>query len=82
MQPDQDLALGYLSRACELKFQAACVNLLNPETAAHQDPRELDLRLMLRQGGLNLMEMPEPALYDRACQHGWSFACNSLVATL
>jgi hypothetical protein len=81
VQPDQELALGYLARACELKFQAACVNLLNPETVAHQDPRELDLRLMLRQGGLNLMEMPGPVLYDRACQHGWTFACNPLVAT-
>ncbi len=25
--------------------------------------------------GLNLLEMPEPELYARACEHGWGFAC-------
>ena len=23
----------------------------------------------------NLLEMPENQLYDRACDHGWAFAC-------
>ena len=82
VEPDQDLAMGYLSRACELKFQAGCVNLLEPSEVAHGNPRELDLRLMLRQGGLNLMEMPTRDLYSRACEHGWEFACDSLVASL
>ena len=36
----------------------------------------LDLRLLLREGGPNLIEMPEPQLYARACGHGWTFACD------
>ena len=72
--PDQ--ALRYFSRACEGRFQAGCVNLLDPSTPSRADPRTLDLRLLLRQGGLNLLDMPEPALYERACRHGWTFACE------
>jgi len=81
VEADQELAMGYFSRACELKLQAGCLNLLDPGALVHEAPRELDLRLMLRQGGLNLMEMPASRLYDRACEHGWTFACDSLVAS-
>lgn len=76
---DTDLALAYFSRACELRFQAACVNLLDPGTYSQIDPKALDLRLLLREGGLNLMEMSEPDLYGRACDHGWAFACTSVT---
>ena len=72
---DPDLALGYLSQACELRFQAGCVNLLHSEELVRADPRALDLRLLLREGGRNLLEMPTPDLYARACDHGWEFAC-------
>jgi hypothetical protein len=77
--PDAELATAYYARACELRFQAACVNLLEPESALRAEPRVLDLRLLLRQGGLNLMQMPEPALYERACEHGWAFACERMA---
>ena len=76
---DSELALGYFSRACEARFQAGCVNLLAPEGLgglSRANPRALDLRLLLREGGKNLMEMPEPDLYARACDHGWAFACS------
>ena len=73
---DAELAYGYLSRACELRFQAACVNLLEPAGVSRTMPRALDLRLLLREGGLNLMEMAEAELYARACAHGWAFACE------
>ncbi len=76
------LALDYFARACELKFQAGCLNLLNPSLPLHEPPHELDLRLLLRQGGLNLMTMPEAQLYSRACEHGWEFACDRTVASL
>jgi hypothetical protein len=81
VEADRELALGYFSRACELRFQAACLNVLDPAGAARTTPRVLDLRLLLREGGLNLMEMPEPDLYARACEHHWAFACER-VATL
>jgi hypothetical protein len=74
---DSALALGHFSRACELRFQAGCVNLLAPRSLSRANPRALDLRLLLREGGPNLMEMPEPDLYARACDHRWSFACQS-----
>jgi hypothetical protein len=74
--PDADLASAYFSRACELRFQAACLNLLEPGEVARAEPRVLDLRLMLREGGMNLMEEPEPEIYERACGHGWNFACE------
>ena len=82
IDPDRELALSFFSRACELKFQAGCVNLLDPSSISHERPHELDLRLMLRQGGLNLMAMPEQKLYDRACDHGWQFACDGVVVSL
>lgn len=75
---DEELARGYFSRACELRFQAGCVNLLDHTTIAESPPRVLDLRLLLREGGLNLMEMSEPDLYARACEHQWTFACERL----
>ncbi len=72
--PAIDEALAYFGQACELRFQAGCVNLLGGGTRS-ADPRALDLRLLLREAGPNLLEMPEPALYARACDHGWTFAC-------
>ncbi len=78
---DAELALGYFSRACELRFQPACVNLLDVEIFRQTDPRALDLRLLLREGGSNLMEMAEPELYERAClKHDWDFACDKVVS--
>jgi hypothetical protein len=73
---DTEQALDNFSRGCEARFQAACVNLLHPEDAVRANPRALDLRLLLREGGRNLLETPEPVLYERACAHGWSFACD------
>ena len=73
---DAELALGYFSRACELRFQAACVNLLDSGSALRSEPRLLDLRLLVREGGQNLMEMSEQDLYARACAHEWTFACD------
>ena len=75
---DPARVLGYLSQACELRFQAGCVNLLRQprETLSRADPRVLDLRLLLREAGPNLLEMPEGELYARACDHGWAFACD------
>ena len=73
---DPDRAFGYFARACEGRFQAGCVNMLDASTPSRINPRPFDLRLLLREGGPNLLEMPEPALYERACRHGWSFACQ------
>ena len=76
-EPDSDLAFGFFARACELRFQAACLNLLTPGQTYRADPKPLDLRLLLREGGANLMEMPEADLYARACEHEWMFACET-----
>jgi len=77
---DAGLARGYFARACELRFQAACLNLLadaDGRSMTRPPPRTLDLRLLLREGGLNLLDMPEGELYARACAHDWAFACAS-----
>jgi TPR repeat protein len=79
---DAELATAYFSRACEVRFQAGCVNVLDPEGPSRADPRVIDLRLLLREGGQNLMEMSEPDLYARACDHGWTFACGAGVRSL
>jgi hypothetical protein len=78
---DEERALAYFSRACEGRFQPGCVNLLDPSTPVQTDPRVFDLRLLLREGGLNLQEMSEPELYARACRHGWAFACDKATAS-
>jgi len=77
---DPNRAFAYFSRACEARFQAGCVNLLDSSTPARANPRTFDLRLLVRQGGPNLMAMPESELYARACRHGWEFACSTPVA--
>lgn len=63
------------AQACELRFQAGCVNLLDPAPLSRAAPRVLDYRLLLREAGPNLLTMPEPELLARACAHGWSTAC-------
>jgi len=73
---DVELAWGFFSRACELRYQPACFNLLDSDGFQRTDPRVFDLRLLLREGGRNLIEMPEEALFARACQHDWAFACT------
>jgi hypothetical protein len=73
---DPERAVDFFARACELRFQPGCLNLLQPGTVANAFPRAFDLRLLLREGGLNLMDMPEPDLYARACEHNWTFACE------
>ena len=73
---DTERALGFFARACELKSMAACQNLLHGDALHRAPPADLDLRLLLREGGLNLMEMPLAELYQRACGHGWRFACT------
>jgi hypothetical protein len=77
VETDAELALAYFSRACELKFQAGCLNLIDSEVLNRDRPHELDLRLLLRQGGQNLMQASLPDLYARACEHDWSFACEA-----
>ncbi len=81
-EADPTLANGYFARACELRFQAACVNMLDPDAGSRADPRVLDLRLMTREGGLNRMEESESEIHARACEHGWSFACNRVASSL
>jgi hypothetical protein len=77
---DIDRAFSYFSRACEARFQAGCVNLLDPTEPLGANPRAFDLRLLVREGGPNLMTLPETELYARACRHGWSFACENRAA--
>lgn len=77
---DPERALGYFSRACELRFQAGCLNFLDQSTITVAEPRLFDLRLLLREGGQNLLEMPEADLYARACEHGWDYACPSVAS--
>jgi len=74
--PDSELASMFFARACELRFQAACVNLLEPAAVERTNPKPLDLRLLLREGGRNLSGMSTRDLYQRACDHGWAFACS------
>ena len=76
---DVEVARAYFTRACEARFQAGCLNLLDHDPPSRAAPRALDLRLLLREGGLNLMEMPEDELYARACEHRWAFACERIT---
>ena len=79
-EADTERALGFFARACELRFQAGCLNVLDPTIATVSNPRPFDLRLLLREGGQNLLEMPEPELYQRACEHGWNYACQTVAS--
>ena len=81
LQPLDNLTLGLFGRGCELRFQAACVNALDAREVSHAPPRVVDLRLLVREGGRNLIEMPEQDLYARACAHGWMHACGKTQAS-
>jgi len=81
VESDEEVARTYFGLACELRFQPGCLNLLEPGSTVAAAPRPLDLRLLLREGGRNLLEAPERELYDRACAHGWSFACEELATS-
>jgi len=78
---DLELAFTYFSRACQARFQAACLNLLPFEQLQRSSPKIIDLRLILREGGRNLLEMSERDLYSRACDHQWVFACDRVAGT-
>ena len=73
---DAKRAWGSFSRACELRYLPGCLNLLDSGGLERTDPRVFDLRLLLRERGPNLLEMPERDLLARACSHGWTFACE------
>jgi hypothetical protein len=75
-----EVAISFLAKSCELRFQAACLNLLEPSAVTRAPPRPLDLRLLLREGGRNLMEMPEHDLLQRACEHRWDHACRRVAS--
>jgi hypothetical protein len=72
-----EAASRHFARGCETRFQPACLNLLQSSATVVANPRPLDLRLLVREGGPNLLDMPEPELLARACEHGWTFACAS-----
>jgi hypothetical protein len=76
---DSRRALLLYSKACELRFTAACNNLLHPEQTLRAAPHALDLQLLLREGGRNLADLSEPELHQRACEHGWQFACRIIA---
>jgi Na+-translocating ferredoxin:NAD+ oxidoreductase RnfD subunit len=80
VQPDPERAMSYFSRACEARFQPGCLNLLDPSAPVRADPRVIDLRLLVREGGVNLVDTPEAELFTRACRHGWDFACEKRSA--
>ena len=74
---DPALGLDYFARACELRFRPGCLNLLARDSAYRPPPKTLDLRLLLREGGRNLMDMSAADLQARACEHGWPSACEA-----
>ncbi len=78
LERDTEAALGFFSRACELRYLPACFNLLDGDGSHGTDPRSLDLRLLLREGGENLLEMSDADLLARACRHNWAFACDEI----
>ena len=82
VEADRYIAATHFRRSCELKFKAACLNLLDPDLVLRDDPHELDLRLLLREGGRNLMNEPLENLYAKACSHSWDFACESTQGKL
>ena len=78
---EENRALAFLSKGCELRFQAACLNLLEPTSQVRAAPRTFDLRLLLREGGPNLMDMPEGELISRACEHNWTHTCRAVAVS-
>lgn len=74
------LANDYFSRSCELRFQAACLNLLDPIEPLRSNPGEIDLRLMLREGGRNRFDLSVEDLNLKACEHGWGFSCTQIAS--
>jgi hypothetical protein len=79
--PDQHRAVAYYARGCDLGSLAACMNLLEPGATVRDDPSVSDLRLLLREEGERPTDEPDRELYQRACDDGWSFACDRATLT-
>lgn len=78
---DRERARSYFARACDGRFQPGCFNLLEDAPPVTTHPRAVDLRLLVRERGPNLLDLPEAELYARACRHGWTFACPPASAS-
>jgi len=82
VEADAALSQAYFGQSCRTGFWDGCVNLrrlqrgMEAESLTHQAPRIGDLRALLREGGQTLLAMPENELLERACTHGWTFACE------
>ena len=74
---DPETAFGYFSLACEGRFQVGCLNLLDRGPLGRANPRRDDLWLLLSEGGRKLEgRIADPELFTRACDHGWTYACD------
>lgn len=82
VEVNKELGFSFFARGCELKFQPSCLNMLDNSLAISEQPLELDMRLMLREAGQNLMDMPVDELNVRACEHDWDVACNDERSTI
>jgi hypothetical protein len=76
VEPDPEVSGALFAQACQLGFQTGCRNTSNTAPPVRGDPEIRDLRLLLSQGGLRLTDWSDTELYARACEHGWTFACD------
>jgi len=77
VDPDSQVAAALFNQACAQGSEPGCLNTANPGTPARGDPAVSDLRILLRQGRPTLNDWSEAELYTRACEHGWTFACET-----
>ena len=76
VDPDPEVAAVLFAQACGQGFEPGCLNTSNPGLPARGDPRLVDFRMLLNEGGLRLTDWSAGELYARACEHGWAFACD------
>ena len=80
LQPERrpQLAASAFDRACELGFSAGCINR-DPQPGASpvsMQPTLVDYDIVLRQGKGPLPVLSSLQIYQRACEQGFSDACQ------
>lgn len=76
-------AVESFQRACSLGFEAGCDNLTLSQRGSGQlkrvTPEVRDYLIMLQEGkGPLPPDIPRRQLFERACEHGWTAACENL----
>ena len=76
VERDPERAIAYFSRACEGRFQAGCVNLLDASTISRSQSASARSAVAVARGRSQPARDARAGVVSARLPHGWSFACE------